>query len=155
MGATLFEFPFKLIVFFTLAAIFPFITKFVKFSLIPKKVEIFFTRLMEDAIQMRLSGGIERDDFLNFLLELQNKKNLKTVDLTAHTMTFFLDGFETSSIVIANILYQLGNNKNVQDSLRKEIHACCKHNNGHQVSYDDIQELEYLDQVFNGRYTII
>lgn len=153
MGSALFDFPFKLIVYFTLAQIFPFITKYIKVSMIPKNVEIFFTGLMNDAIQMRLSSGIKRDDYLNFLLELQKKKNLESIDLAAHTLTFFLDGYETSSAVIANILYRLASNKHAQNVLRREIEESVTKNNGN-VTFESIHEMEYLDQVFNGNSII-
>lgn len=71
---------------------------------VSKRVESFFVKLTEDAINLRAEQKTERDDYLNYLLQLKKKKNLENIDVVAHTITFFLDGFETSSIVIAHVI---------------------------------------------------
>lgn len=148
MGASLFEFPLKFIIYFTLIQIFPFITKIFKMSLIPKKIETFFTQLTNDAIKLRESSGVERDDYLGYLLQLRKKKNLAPVEVAAHTLTFFLDGYETSSVIIAHCLYQLAANEEYQTRLRTEIYESVKQHGS--VTYDSIGEMKYLDQVFHG-----
>lgn len=152
MGISLFEVPLKMIVYFTVVQVFPFVMKFYRMNLIPKTVENFFTQLMNDAIKMRENSGIERDDYLGYLLQLRKKKNLTPIDMAAHTLTFFLDGYETSSTVIANMLYQLAANDECQKRLRAEINDSIK-NHG-CVTYESIGEMVYLDQVFNGKNKI-
>lgn len=71
------------------------------------------------------------------------------MDMAAHTITFFLDGFETSTAVIAYALYHLACNVDVQKKLREEINECIRVNG--KLSYDSILDMEYLDQVFNGK----
>lgn len=114
----------------------------------PKSVEQFFQNLLNDAIKMRKESNIEREDFLSYLLDLKEKKNLSKMDMAAHTITFFLDGFETSTAVISYALYHLACNAHVQKKLRNEINECIRVNGS--LSYDSILEMEYLDQVFNG-----
>lgn len=97
---------------------------------------------------MRKENNIEREDFLNYLLDLKEKKNLSKMDMAAHTITFFLDGLETSTAAISYALYHLARNKHVQEKLREEIDDCIRVKGS--LGYDSILEMEYLDQVFNG-----
>lgn len=149
MGSKLFDFDFKFILYFLVIQMFPFVSKIYTMSLVPKSIEHFFTQLMDDAIKLRKSSGIERDDYLGYLLQLQKKKNLQHIDMAAHTLTFFLDGYETSSLVIAHILYRLAKHPAVQERLRTEIEESLRLN-GDQVTYESIGEMKYLDQVFHG-----
>lgn len=103
MGTSIFEPNVKLIVYFLLIQMFPYIQKIYQMPFVSKSVESFFVRLTEDAIRLREDEKIERDDYLTYLLQLKKKKNLESIDVVAHTITFFLDGFETSSIAIAHV----------------------------------------------------
>lgn len=70
-------------------------------------VEKFFISLMEQALKYRKDNNVQREDFLDYLIQLREKKSLKDIDMAAHTITFFTDGFETSSIAIAHALYEV------------------------------------------------
>lgn len=107
----------------------------------------FFTNLTDKAIHLRrTNANKKRDDYLNFLLQLQERKNLHLDDMAAHTITFFLDGYETSSIVLSHALYQLAKNPKYQQLLRDEI----KSYNG-LINYETVIDMQYLDQVLNGK----
>jgi len=147
MGASIFEPNVKLIIYFMLIQTFPIIQKIYTMPFVSKRVESFFVQLMADAIKLREEQKIERDDYLNYLLQLRKKKDLPDIDMVAHTITFFLDGFETSSIVIAHMLYYLAANKSVQDKLRKEVNANVGENGRFDV--DVLNEMQYMDQVFH------
>lgn len=104
MSSQIFETNISSIVYFLLVKTFPFIRKIYKMPFISKRVESFFVQLMDEAIKLREEQKIERDDYLNFLLVLKKKKNLPSIDMAAHTMTFLMDGLETSSNVIAHVI---------------------------------------------------
>lgn len=97
-------------VFYTLAlGLFPSISNWYKIRFFPKDCEKFFLKVMQDSIDLRkeqIAKGVNenRADFMNYMLQLQEKKNLPTLDLTAHTMTFLTDGFETTAIVLSHTL---------------------------------------------------
>lgn len=93
-----------MIIYFLLVQVFPFIKKFYRRPFVSKRVETFFVKLMEDAIEMRKQEKFEREDFLNYIMQLQKKKNLSSLEMAAHTITFMLDGYETSSIAIAHVI---------------------------------------------------
>lgn len=69
--------------------------------------------------------------------------------LTAQAFVFFVAGFETSSSAISNALYELALNPEVQDKLRQEIKEHFEKNN-HELKYDQVKDLTYLDLVFRG-----
>lgn len=69
--------------------------------------------------------------------------------LTSQALVFFLAGFETSSTTISNALYELAQNPEMQDKLRKEIKEVYENNSG-ALSYTDVKEMKYLDKVFKG-----
>lgn len=71
----------------------------------------------------------------------------------AQAMTFYGDGFETSSIVIAFALYEIGANLEIQQKLREEVDTILAKYNG-TINYDAILEMSYLDKVILGMYFI-
>lgn len=138
----------KFLAYFTALTIFPFLKKFWKIPFVNKRIETYFTTLMNDAIALRRKMSGERNDFLNYLLELQRKKNLTELDMAAHTVSFFLDGFETSSSVISHVFYLLAMHKDAQRQLRDAINETIERDGG--ITFDNLQDIEYLDHVFNG-----
>lgn len=106
MQHNMFEFSF---IFSALVGLVPGILKFYKKRFLTKNFENYFISLMTHAVDLRTilysdKSKEERADFLNYILELQKKKNLTKMEISAHTMTFVLDGFETVSSVLAHSL---------------------------------------------------
>lgn len=85
----------------------PILKKFVSMKLTPIDIEQFFINLMDQALKFREDNNVHREDFLDYLIQLKNKKGIQKIDMAAHTISFFTDGFETSSIAIAHILYEV------------------------------------------------
>ncbi|KAM7349409.1 putative cytochrome P450 28a5 isoform 2-T2 [Cochliomyia hominivorax] len=126
--------------------LFPSLSDFIKVRFFPKKSEDFFVKIMQDSIELRKKQkqqGIneERVDFMNYILQLQEKKNLSTLDLAAHTMTFLSDGFETTGSVLSHTLLLLGRDLERQQKLRQEILDKI----GTNYDFDNMMELPYLD----------
>lgn len=145
MGIKLMNPSFSAIAYFILIEILPFMRHIIKMPFVPKEVENFFVNLMKDAIALRKKNKIERIDFLHYLLELQEKKSLAEIDMVAHAVTFFLDGFETSSVAMSYALYELAKNPDVQHKLRNEIKET-EFKYG-KVSFENLLEMPYLEQV--------
>lgn len=96
-----------------LANVIPVLTKFKKLRFVPKPIENFFIDLMEQSIRLREAQqqkGLNEDrvDFMNYMLQLKQKKNLSIPEVTSHTMTFLLDGFETTAVVLSHCLLLVG-----------------------------------------------
>ncbi|EAT41342.1 AAEL006989-PA [Aedes aegypti] len=126
---------------------FPTLAKIFHVGFIPKSMEKFFTNLMKDAVRYRDASETNRADYLDYLITLKKKKELSELDMAAHGVTFFIDGFETSSVAISFMLYEIAKNPTVQKRLRQELKKVTTDNG--TVSYDSLLELSYLDQVVN------
>lgn len=104
--------------------------KVFKVKMVSKEVEVFFTNLIFQAIELREKNKVKRNDYLAYLIEMSKKKQLSELDIAAHGVTFFignlpvssdffsqiyfdifLDGFDTSSIAMANALYEVSFSK--------------------------------------------
>ncbi|XP_030377489.1 probable cytochrome P450 28a5 [Scaptodrosophila lebanonensis] len=146
----LFDQSWQFIVYFVLLSLFPALLYIKRLRFIPKSVEHFFVDLMQNAIDTRRKqqeeGGkhFQRVDFLDYIIQLANKRQLNTRQLTAHTMTFLLDGFETTAGILAHLLLFLGRDERVQQKLREEVTAHLE--SGQDViNFDKLHELPYLD----------
>ncbi|XP_073831656.1 uncharacterized protein [Musca autumnalis] len=130
-------------VYMILVGLLPSIAKIKKVRSISKEFENYFVELMKKTIEMRQSQAEAkgRVDFLNYLLQLQEKKNLTHMELCAHAMTFILDGFETVSSTLAHTLLLLARHPQAQQKLRKEFEENLSAGNR---DFNTIHELPYL-----------
>jgi len=139
-----FEQSFGFIFYTVVANLWPPIRNFYSVSLFAKEVEEFFYDIMRKCIQMRRENpGQQRDDFLNYMLQLQEKKGLDAVELTSHTMTFLTDGFETTAQVLTHALLLLGRNPEEQRKLREEVGTA-------ELSFEQLSELPFIEACIHG-----
>ncbi|XP_065362737.1 probable cytochrome P450 28a5 [Calliphora vicina] len=146
MITQIFEQNFIFIFYTIILGLFPSLSNFIKIRFFPKKSEEFFVKIMQDSVELRRSQkeqGVNesRVDFLNYILQLQEKKKLSTLDLAAHTMTFLSDGFETTGSVLSHALLLLGRDLERQQKLREEILDTI----GDKEDFDSMMDLPYLD----------
>lgn len=132
--------------FITFKSVFPFLFKYYEMPFVTPDIEKYFINLTSEAVQLRRQLATKPDDYLNFLLKLQEKRNYSITDVAANAITLYLDAYETSSIVLTHALYRLAQNPHCQTKLRQELEAC----NGN-IDFQVISNLEYLDRVFNGK----
>lgn len=90
-----------------LISAFPFLNRFYKGCYVDPLTEEFFMKLMRDACIHRESSHDKRADFLEYLIELQQRKGGTRLDTAANGLTFFIDGFDTSSIFMFCVLYEV------------------------------------------------
>ena len=107
MGRKLMDPSGAFIIFMFLSSAIPIIKKVIYFKIISLEVQNFFVNLLEQALKYRKDHNVVREDFLDYLIELKNKKNISDLDMAAHTISFFSDGFETSSLAICHTLYEV------------------------------------------------
>uniref|UniRef100_A0AAG5CQY4 Cytochrome P450 n=1 Tax=Anopheles atroparvus TaxID=41427 RepID=A0AAG5CQY4_ANOAO len=144
MGKRIMNFNFVVQFVMLVAAFCPSIKKFYKFTLIPKDATDFFIRIMQDAILYRKKNNINRTDFLDHLIQLQERKQITDIDIAGHGVSFFADGFETSSILLTYVLYDLAVHPTIQDTLRAEIRSV-QETGG--ITYERLTEMPYLEQI--------
>ncbi|XP_055681613.1 probable cytochrome P450 28d1 [Lutzomyia longipalpis] len=145
MGRRITEFTPRIIFYFIMVQLIPSLRHAWKVSFSDKTTQKFFVNIMKDAIDLRKKSNSDRTDYLHYLLELKQKKNLTDHDLVGHAITFFIDGFETSSIIMSFALYELAKYPEVQKKLREEIRETIQKHG--EISFEVIHEMPYLDLV--------
>lgn len=69
--------------------------------------------------------------------------------LAAQANVFFAAGFETSSTTMSNALYELALNHSIQEKLYQEISEIFQKSEIN-LSYENVKNMKYLHQVFQG-----
>ncbi|XP_049285216.1 probable cytochrome P450 6a14 [Anopheles funestus] len=126
-------------------------------------LERFFLNLVHETVDYRERNDVQRNDFLNLLLEIKNKGSfveqeeghtapnalgMTMNELAAQVFIFFVAGFETSSTVMNFCLYELAKNPDIQERLRDELNRAIETNDG-ELTYEVVMGQEYLGQVVN------
>ncbi|XP_014358722.2 cytochrome P450 6B5 [Papilio machaon] len=124
-----------------------------------KKHEEFFISAIKQVIRKREAENVKKHDFADLCVGLINKGTLKDRDtgleiepsdeiLAAQAFFFFLAGSEPSASAMFVTLVELGKNPEPLKRVHEEIdNSFEKYNN--TMTYDSIQEMEYLDMVYN------
>jgi hypothetical protein len=79
---------------------------------------------------------------------------LSMKSLASQAFVFFISGFETSSTTMMFCLYELSLHQDIQDRLRDEIDVVLQKHDV-KLTYEGIQEMEYLDKVVSGKTPFI
>lgn len=121
-----------------------------KMKSIPAAVEKFFVELVYNTVEQREKSKIQRNDFMNLLIQLKNSEDpnarITMDEMAAQSFVFFLAGSETSSTAMVNCLYELAMNQQIQDKLRTEIKRVCGEG---KLTYDSVNSVEYLNMVID------
>lgn len=134
---------------------FPRLGRTLRMRKFPKDMSAFFTKIVTETIELREKNNIQRNDFMNLLIELKNKNNSLTIDeIVAETFIFFVAGFDTSSAALGYCMHELAHNLYIQQKARDEIGAVLSRYDG-ELTYEGTIEMHYLDQVIKGEYLLI
>lgn len=141
---------------------FPKLARKLGMRVLPEDVHQFFMKTITDTIRYREQNNIKRNDFLNILLELKNNENDKSCEkglsieeICAQVFVFFLAGFETSSTTMTYALYELAQHQEIQERLRLEINDVVENNTDDMITYDNLKDMLYLQQVLQGYIFIL
>ncbi|KAK9737688.1 Cytochrome P450 [Popillia japonica] len=151
VGKRILEPSFSLTMKMLFILLFPECTAFLKIKFICDDVVDYFRNVIKTTLNYRKENHLVRNDFLDVITQMKLKPDdppLQDDDITAHAISFFADGFETSSIALSFALYNLAANLSVQEKLRNEINEVIRKNGG-TVSYESIQNMNYLDCVLS------
>lgn len=125
----------------------------------------FFMKIITDTVQYREANNIQRNDFMQLLIQLKNDSEQKLEEsnskqkeskllfsmkeLSPQAFIFFVAGFETSSTTMTFCLYELASNMDIQQKVREEINTVLgKHDN--KLTYEAVMEMTYMEKVLNG-----
>ncbi|XP_011194312.2 probable cytochrome P450 6a21 [Zeugodacus cucurbitae] len=126
--------------------------------MIPDDITDFFLNIVREAVDYRKKKDVQRNDFLNILMELNkgklkfddsaDEKGLTLEEMAAQAFVFFVGGFETSSTTLSFLLYELAVNPDIQQRLREEIFEAVESHGG-KVTYECVNSMTYLKQVIS------
>ncbi|XP_050307090.1 cytochrome P450 6k1-like [Anthonomus grandis grandis] len=122
------------------------------------KLKLMDTRYLRDVfletLSVREKSGIKRNDFVDLLISVRDafqedtkKGNFDTTCMVAQAITFFIAGFETTSNLLGFTLYELSLRPDCQEKLRQEIFELFGDDCSTPMSFDKIQQMQYLDMV--------
>uniref|UniRef100_A0A182PJG8 Cytochrome P450 n=1 Tax=Anopheles epiroticus TaxID=199890 RepID=A0A182PJG8_9DIPT len=132
----------------TMMAVFlPTVAKYIPVPFLLKDVDEWIRSLVANLIiQRSATEGTVKEDLLQSFLKNREKSNATQTEITAHALTIFLEGFETSSVVLGFALYRLAKSPEVQRKLHEELKSKIDANGG-RLDFDVMQQLDYLDWV--------
>lgn len=130
-----------------LSTLYPFLNNFGKISFAADHQINSYIAMMRRAVETREKNPIRHSDFLDYLMKLRKKKNLSIDSLSSYAIAF--DGFDTTSSVISNALYEIAKNREVQIKLRDELKKSMP--TEQDYTYENVVNHEYLDQVWHGK----
>lgn len=130
------------------------------FKLFTEDVIQFFLRIVKETVEYREKNQVRRNDFMDMLIDLKNKKliksehgddltNLTLEEMTAQAFVFFNAGFDTSSTTMGFALYELARNEDIQEKARDEVLQVLESNNN-EFTYESMKDMHYLDQIISG-----
>ncbi|KMQ84580.1 cytochrome p450 9e2, partial [Lasius niger] len=134
----------------------PSLGKIFRMPILPKKVDRFFRTLIADVMEQRRTEKTPRNDFLQLMAELERMEGSK-IDLdvlASYAVTFFIDGYETSSIVLSFVGFQLASHPDVQAKLRIEVLSVLDKYDG-VITYDALKDMTYMDQVISESQRVV
>ncbi|CAK9819333.1 Cytochrome P450 6j1 [Anthophora plagiata] len=133
----------------TVTLFLPNIHHMLKISFTPKEVDKFFRQIVAENMKLRQTESTPRNDFLQLMIDLQ--KSGEEVDqdsITAHAFSFYMDGYETSSITLSFIGYHLAVHTDIQEKVRKEVNAKIAKYDG-VLTFEALKEMTYMEQVIS------
>ncbi|KAL7737683.1 hypothetical protein ACLKA6_006082 [Drosophila palustris] len=130
----------------------PKLMKALNVSIMDDKNINYFKSLVYDAMKYRVENKIIRPDMIHLLMEAQRKdddgeKKFSDDDLLAQCLLFFFAGFETVSVYLCFLTYELCINPEVQAKLYEEIQSVEEQLEGKPLDYDTLVHMKYLDMV--------
>lgn len=96
----------KIAKYFKWTSILPWWKRVYKYQMVEKGTYKFFQQLVQNSLESRESGGT-RVDFMNFLRQLKEKKQLTPNEVLSHAMMFYLDGHDTTAMAMSRILMEV------------------------------------------------
>lgn len=122
------------------------------------EISAFFTKIVHDTVEYREKNKVQRNDFMDILINLKNQDDKSKVitmnEISAQVLLFFIAGFETTATILTFCLYELALNPDIQEKTRRVIKETLEKHDG-KCTYEMIMDLPYVDQVLNGECRLV
>ena len=79
----------------------------------------------------------------------QKKKKLDEMVIVATALTLLVAGYDTTSILLSFLAYEMSKNQEIQEKLQEEVDQAFEDSNGEFPDYNTIQSLPYIDMVIH------
>ncbi|XP_075145792.1 cytochrome P450 6g1-like [Haematobia irritans] len=124
-----------------------------KAKLMTQKTQDFLRFTISSIVSERERSGLKRNDLIDTFIKIKEETLANNEDIsefmdsvTALTWSFMFAGFDTSASTMSYALLELAKNPKIQERLREEIRNA-NYQNGGEISYEALNNLEYLDMV--------
>uniref|UniRef100_A0A023F744 Putative cytochrome n=1 Tax=Triatoma infestans TaxID=30076 RepID=A0A023F744_TRIIF len=150
---------------------FPNLAKLLNLTFRKPYIAKYFSAIIKDTMKHRRDNGFIRNDWLQFMMLLQDKGyvemhtkdaaddyldidttkyttekfELSDDQIAGHAITFLTAGFHTTTLTMVFTLYELSRNPTIQDKVREEICKQLEHAGG-SLTYDAVKDMHYLEQ---------
>lgn len=128
----------------------PFISRLAKFRFLPLEISVWLSAVLKNNIKERSANPLPQEDLLQWLLNGMENEKMDEKEAISHAFSFFIEGFETSSGVMALALYSLAKNIDIQQRLHEEVRDVLERH-GNEFSFDALQSMTYLECVVMGK----
>ncbi|KAK3912736.1 Cytochrome P450 6a2 [Frankliniella fusca] len=126
------------------------------FKWMMNEVHNFFVNLMKDTVERREEHNIERNDFVQLMMQLR-KADLAGVDpenhveltpgvMAAQGFIFFIAGLDNISNTISFALSKLAVDRELQDRVANEVRDVLRQHDG-ELTYDALKKMDLVNRV--------
>ncbi|CAG4989294.1 unnamed protein product [Parnassius apollo] len=126
---------------------FPRLFKFLNLRTYSWEVETFFTNIINQVIEERRTKTVQRNDFIQLMLNVQKSEtDFPMTDelITSNSFIFMLAGLETSATTLSFCLYELAKDPDLQTKVRQEVLDCMERHGG--LNYDAVCAMRLVVQ---------
>nr|WOK84215.1 cytochrome P450 [Thrips tabaci] len=157
MSRELFRRNFIFLLRFFLISVHPVFVKLLPFKRIFKDMTEFFLKLMSDTVNYREKNKVERNDFVQIMMQLREEdRNRSTLDRASHvelnndTMAaqaflFFVAGLDNVANTIGFALHELAMNHALQRRAVAEIQENIRKHGS--LTYDAVRDMELIERI--------
>uniref|UniRef100_A0A1B6GTW7 Cytochrome P450 n=1 Tax=Cuerna arida TaxID=1464854 RepID=A0A1B6GTW7_9HEMI len=126
----------------TILLLMPKLRNLIRMKFVATEVNDYLESVVHETVQYRRKNNVNRNDLFQYFMK---KSGDDYKELMFYGMTFFLEAFETSSMVASHTLYELAMNPHVQDQLFEELYGAFV--DKEDIDYETLNNLSYLDKV--------
>ncbi|KAK0161242.1 hypothetical protein PV327_009735 [Microctonus hyperodae] len=124
----------------------PITGKLLKTGLVPSNINKQYQKIFNDIIEIRKQNASPKNDILEYIINYEKK--FMSNDVPAHAFAFIVESFETSSVTLSFLFYQLSQHQDIQQKVREEVFTVLEKFDN-ELNHDTIREMTYMDQVIN------